>query len=226
MEINTAELRKLAEEATADLGGYIRAANPSTILALLDRVESAERCLEAQRKSNRAMMDSLAEQSEMIAAYEHEKLAASQVEAEPVAYMHFKNDSVITKSQHLANPQARGSYNVPLVRRAWATPPPAPAAIPDGHALVPLEPTTDMLDKGADFVNSSFSVVSAGDVYRAMLAAAPAGDKAVLSRGDAGATERCPHCFYGHDVLGRQCTKCSASGYVAIAAAQEGSKNG
>lgn len=62
------------------------------------------------------------------------------------------------------------------IARVQAAQAPAPAAVPDGYALVPLEPTLAMRDAGHRAawrrIPSIFDDGDAGNVYRAMLTAA------------------------------------------------------
>jgi hypothetical protein len=52
---------------------------------------------------------------------------------------------------------------------------PAPT-VPDGYVLVPVEPTAQMMERGSfaqEYAHDDITTTEAGNVYRAMIAAAP-----------------------------------------------------
>lgn len=99
------------------------------------------------------------------------KQAQQPAAAVPIAWIHAGDvESQRQNPDNVAYVLAKPSHGyVPL----YAAPP--AAAVPEGYALVPVEPTKVMLDAGHaaawSFIPSCFDMTDAEIVYRAMLAA-------------------------------------------------------
>ena len=74
-------------------------------------------------------------------------------------------------------PHGIGGHARTLLRAAKAAIEQAARTVPEGYVMVPVEPTTEMLKKSGlyddDTIEVNCAASMAGQIYRAMLAAAP-----------------------------------------------------
>lgn len=133
------------EQAHAD-AAYIAAANPQTMLAILDRIAELERTAAA---AGRALKEAQAQEREAVAWIEPHEIG------QPHATVHRHPSLAPYKS-----------VTVPL----YLAPPPAPA-VPEEWVMVPREPTRDMLN--AFHAHTAPPAASPCEVWTAMIAAAP-----------------------------------------------------
>lgn len=102
---------------------------------------------------------------------------AAQPEQQPIGFVGLHVESAIKgQTRYTTDIRARKSkgYPIPIYTA------PVPAAAPEplqGWKLVPVEPTQEMLDNTAAFVNPHVNEADCAIAYRAMLAAAPIGEK-------------------------------------------------
>ncbi|EFV4016993.1 hypothetical protein IG288_002022 [Salmonella enterica] len=99
------------------------------------------------------------------------RIALASLEAEPIGYMNCFTGRVFSLDE-----QPGADTDTAVYEPVYAVPP-APV-IPDGYALVPVEPTDEMIEAAMNCEDVLFNsdesfCVQFGNIYEAMLAAAP-----------------------------------------------------
>ncbi|EEM3240810.1 hypothetical protein GK471_13255 [Salmonella enterica] len=99
------------------------------------------------------------------------RIALASLEAEPIGYMNCFTGRVFSLDE-----QPGADTDTAVYEPVYAAPP-APV-IPDGYALVPVEPTDEMIAAAMNCEDVLFNsdesfCVQFGNIYEAMLAAAP-----------------------------------------------------
>lgn len=134
-------------------------------------------------------------------AEELARIALASLEAEPIGYMNRFTGRVFSLDE-----QPGADTDTAVYEPVYAAPP-APV-VPDGYALVPVEPTDEMIAAAMNCEDVLFNsdesfCVQFGNIYEAMLAAAPkpqnapqnipAGKSTVTPDGWISCSERMPH---------------------------------
>ncbi|ECG9053714.1 hypothetical protein BUX39_003516, partial [Salmonella enterica subsp. enterica serovar Javiana] len=99
------------------------------------------------------------------------RIALASLEAEPIGYMNRFTGRVFSLDE-----QPGADTDTDVYEPVYAAPP-APV-VPDGYALVPVEPTDEMIAAAMNCEDVMFNsdesfCVQFGNIYEAMLAAAP-----------------------------------------------------
>ncbi|EBY5107852.1 hypothetical protein D4482_21320 [Salmonella enterica subsp. enterica serovar Typhimurium] len=99
------------------------------------------------------------------------RIALASLEAEPIGYMNRFTGRVFSLDE-----QPGADTDTDVYEPVYAAPP-APV-VPDGYALVPVEPTDEMIAAAMNCEDVMFNIdesfcVQFGNIYEAMLAAAP-----------------------------------------------------